>query len=95
MKKRSERNQEIAMTGKERIVSDPAILGGTPVFRGTRIPLAHIAELFRKRVSEKEIVEDFPQLNKTDLEYAKLCSRIGERPGRPRKPLHIRKQHWA
>lgn len=91
VRQRLSRNLAVLKRGEGRIVSDPAILNGTPVFRCTRIPLAHIAELFRKRVSEKEIVEDFPQLSQADLEYAKLYSRMASRPGRPRKRLHIRK----
>jgi hypothetical protein len=30
------------------IVSDPAVMGGEPVFAGTRIPLAHIAGIIRQ-----------------------------------------------
>ena len=95
VKNRLSRNFEVFKRGEGRIISDPDVLNGTPVFRGTRIPLSHVAELFRKGVSEKEITEDFPQLSQPDLEYAKLYSRIGERPGRPRKRLQIRKQHRA
>jgi uncharacterized protein (DUF433 family) len=76
--------------GRKRVVSSPKILGGEPVFRGTRIPLRHVASLFRKGVSEKEIVEDFPHLHSQDLAYARLFSRLGEKPGRPRKRLLFR-----
>src|ERR1017187_106729 len=41
--------------GRRRVVSPPEVLGGEPVFRGTRVPLRHVASLFRKGVSEKEI----------------------------------------
>jgi len=81
--------------GRRRVVSSPEILGGEPVFRGTRIPVQHIAALFRKRVAESEIVEDFPVLEPRDLAYAKLLARIGERPGRPRKRLAFKRGHIA
>ena len=81
--------------GKRRVVSSPEVLGGEPVFRGTRIPVQHVASLFRKSVPEQEIVEDFPSLSERDLAYARLFSRLGEKPGRPRKRLTIRRKHGA
>jgi uncharacterized protein (DUF433 family) len=48
-------------------VSDPAVLGGEPVFAGTRIPLAHVAALFAKGVPPDEIAEDHPGLDARDL----------------------------
>jgi uncharacterized protein (DUF433 family) len=81
--------------GRRRVVSSPEVLGGEPVFRGTRIPLQHVASLFRKGVPEKEIMEDFPGLGTRDLAYARLFSRFGERPGRPRKRLALQRKQGA
>ena len=81
--------------GRRRVVSSPEVLGGEPVFRGTRIPVQHVASLFRKSVPEQEIVEDFPSLSERDLAYARLFSRLGEKPGRPRKRLAIQRRHGA
>jgi len=81
--------------GRRRVVSSPEVLGGEPVFRGTRIPVQHVASLFQKRVPEQEIVEDFPSLSERDLAYARLFSRLGEKPGRPRKRLAIQRRHGA
>lgn len=85
------RNLSAFRWGRRRIVACPDVLGGEPVFRGTRIPLRHVASLFRKGVSEKEVAEDFPALSSRDLAYARLFSRLGERPGRPRKRLVLRR----
>lgn len=85
------RNLSAFRWGRRRIVSNPEVLGGEPVFRGTRIPLQHVASLFRKSVPEKEIAEDFPALSSRDLAYARLFSRLGGRPGRPRKRLGLRR----
>jgi uncharacterized protein (DUF433 family) len=79
--------------GKQRVVSSPDVLSGEPVFKGTRIPLRHVAALLRKGVREREVKADFPTLGARDLEYARLFARSGERPGRPRKPLLIRREH--
>ncbi len=75
--------------GRRRIVSDPAILSGEPVFEGTRIPLAHIAGLVAKGVAAAEIAEDYPALHDADISYAALHSKIRRDPGRPRKPLQV------
>lgn len=85
------RNLSTFRWGKRRIVSDPDVLGGEPVFRGTRIPLQHVAALYRKDVPEKKIAQDFPLLSSRDLAYARLFSRLSERPGRPRKRLSLRR----
>jgi uncharacterized protein (DUF433 family) len=79
--------------GRQRIVSSPEILSGEPVFRGTRIPLEHVASLFRKGVPELEIAEDFPALDARDLAYARLVARFGDRPGRPKKRLVFKREH--
>jgi uncharacterized protein (DUF433 family) len=79
--------------GQGRVVSSPDILGGEPVFRGTRIPVRHVASLFRKRVPEAEIAEDFPALDPRDLAYARLVARFGDRPGRPKKRLMFKREH--
>jgi uncharacterized protein (DUF433 family) len=79
------------ITMNRRVVSDPAILSGTPVFRGTRIPLDHVAGLIRKGISDSELGEEFPSLTKVDLEYARAYARQSKRPGRPRKPLELRR----
>ncbi len=86
-----EKNLALYRWGRRRVVSSPDILSGEPVFRGTRIPLQHIAELYRKGVSEQEIVADFPSLSPRDLEYAQLVARFSNKPGRPRKPLSLRR----
>jgi uncharacterized protein (DUF433 family) len=85
------RNLSAFRWGRRRIVSNPAVLGGEPVFRGTRIPLQHVAALFRKGVAVNEIAADFPALSSRDLAYARLFSRLNERPGRPRKRLALRR----
>lgn len=95
IKSRLSQNRATLQRGRQRVVSLPAILGGTPVFRGTRIPVDHIAGLIRKGVSEQEIAEDYPRLSVRDLAYAKLHARLGAPPGRPRKPLQIKKKQKA
>ena len=86
------RNLAAYRWGRRRVTSSPEVLGGEPVFQGTRIPLQHVASLFRKGVPEHEIAEDFPSLSARDLAYARLSARFGEKPGRPRKRLAMQRQ---
>jgi uncharacterized protein (DUF433 family) len=81
--------------GKDRVVSSPDVLSGEPVFRDTRIPLEHVAALFRKNVPEHEIAEDFPSLDEKDLAYARLAARFGQPPGRPKKRVRFERQRGA
>jgi uncharacterized protein (DUF433 family) len=53
------------MTGV--IVRDPEILGGRPVFRGTRVPVEVLFENLGDGLSINEIIEAYPSLNKEDL----------------------------
>jgi uncharacterized protein (DUF433 family) len=87
------KNLEVYRWGRRRVVSSSDVLAGEPVFRGTRIPVQHVAWLFRKGVPEAEIAEDFPTLSSRDLAYARLVARFGERPGRPRKRLGLKRGH--
>ncbi len=88
-----EKNVSAYRWGKERITSSSDVLSGEPVFHGTRIPLEHVAALFRKNVPEEEIAEDFPALDAKDLQYARLAARFGAAPGRPKGRLRIEREH--
>lgn len=45
------------------IVADPDILGGTPVFKGTRVPVQSLFWHLEKRVSIEEFLDDFPSVS--------------------------------
>lgn len=44
---------------------DPEILGGTPVFRGTRVPIETLFDHLEDGVSPDEFLEDFPPCGKS------------------------------
>lgn len=71
--------------GLKRVESRPDVLGGEPVFKGTRLSVRHIGGMVRAGVSELEIRGDYPQLSLDDIAFAGLFARIkplSERPGR-------------
>ena len=49
------------------IVRDPDILGGRPVFRGTRVPVEVLFENLEDGLSIDEIIASYPSLNKADV----------------------------
>jgi uncharacterized protein (DUF433 family) len=65
------------------IVSDPDILGGTPVFRGTRVPFEALVDYIEGGQNLDEFLDDFPTVSRAAavaaLETAKslLISQIG------------------
>jgi len=63
------------MTKSSVVRSDPEILGGTPVFVGTRVPVQALIDYLEAGHSLQEFLDDFPsvtrQLAVAALEQAK------------------------
>jgi uncharacterized protein (DUF433 family) len=55
-----------------RIVIDPAICGGRPTIRGTRIRASDILEMLAGGTSQAEILKDFDELERDDVKAAIL-----------------------
>jgi uncharacterized protein (DUF433 family) len=69
------------------VVTDPEIMRGTPVFRGTRIPVDLVADMLAKGATAEEILEGYSTLNKEKIAIAPLYMRAFPRRGRPtRRP---------
>ena len=78
------------------IVSDPEIMRGTPVYRGTRIPVELIADMLIQGAKPEEILEGYPALDRERVELAPLYVQAFPRHGRPasrpwakRKPVLV------
>ena len=52
------------MNAEDLIHSDPNILGGTPVFRGTRVPIKTLFDYLERDYSLKEFLECFPSVSR-------------------------------
>ncbi|MCX6595799.1 MAG: DUF433 domain-containing protein [Acidobacteria bacterium] len=48
------------------IVRDPEILGGTPVFRGTRVPFRALLDYLEGGDTLDEFLDDFPTVPRED-----------------------------
>jgi uncharacterized protein (DUF433 family) len=56
------------MDWRDYIHSDKAILGGKPVFKGTRLSLEHIIELQASGWSDQELYDNYPNLTPESLQ---------------------------
>lgn len=45
------------------LVRDPDLLGGIPVFRGTRVPVRNLFDYIMNGSSIKDFLEDFPTVS--------------------------------
>jgi uncharacterized protein (DUF433 family) len=55
------------MNYHERIVRDPAIVGGEAIFKGTRVTLRTVLASLAEGATVKEILADFPTLAEQDV----------------------------
>jgi uncharacterized protein (DUF433 family) len=66
------------------VVSDPEIMGGDPVFRGTRVPVHMIAELVAQGSTQAELFEGYLQLTAEMIRLAPVYATAYPLRGRPR-----------
>jgi uncharacterized protein (DUF433 family) len=67
-----------------RITVNPALMGGVPCIRGLRIPVSTVVDMIADGMSEVEILESYPDLQREDLaealRYAAAAVRERELP---------------
>jgi uncharacterized protein (DUF433 family) len=68
---------------KDRIVTDPQIMVGKPVVRGTRIPVEHVLGRLAENPDLSELFAAYPELTREDvkacLHYARTA--VGHKKG--------------
>lgn len=64
-------------------LSNPDVLGGEPVFRGTRVPVRVIANLLERGESPVRLTSAYPSLTLRQIELAPLWARTYKARGRP------------
>lgn len=60
------------------------VLGGEPVFPGTRLAVRHVGHLLARGADAAEVRDDYPSLTDKDLEFASWYVTAYPRIGRPR-----------
>lgn len=68
-----------------RVTSHPEVMGGVPVFRGTRIPVHLIAEMRRQGASVEEILQGYTRISAVDIELAEFYALAHPRRGARRR----------
>ena len=67
------------------VVSDPEIMGGDPVFRGTRVPVHLVAELVAQGSKSAELIDSYPRLTAEMIRLAPVYAAAYPLRGRPRR----------
>lgn len=80
----SDRLESFERWKASKVATDPSILGGEPVFRGTRLSVRHIGQL-ADRETIGAILEDYPYLTEADVAFARRYHLAYPRVGRPRE----------
>jgi len=62
------------MNAEDLITIDPEILGGAPVFRGTRVPIRTLFEYLENNYSLEEFLECFPSVTRDLARQVLECS---------------------
>ena len=75
---------DVYREGLRRMESRDDVLGGEPVFIGTRIPVRHVGALVLRGIDVRELREDYPRLRASDFEFASIFTELGPSPGRPK-----------
>jgi len=70
---------------QEMVTEDPEILSGTPVIKGTRIPVYDVASLVDSGTPIAELLELYPRLKKEQFEMASLYAKANPQRGRPKR----------
>ncbi len=72
---------------REIVVDDPGILSGTPVIKGTRVPVHDVAAQFDAGAPVDEILRCYPSVKERQVELASVYAHAFPAPKRPKKSL--------
>jgi uncharacterized protein (DUF433 family) len=82
--RRTKERMDRLAAARDLITSNPEILGGAPIIRGTRIPAYDVAACVAAAVPTKRILEAYPALDADKVELAALYAEANPVRGRPR-----------
>ncbi len=73
------------MKARQMVIEDPEILSGTPVIKGTRVPVYDIAAAFDLGTPVDRILKSYPSLEAGQIELASVYARAVPPRGRPKR----------
>lgn len=71
---------------KAMVTTDPEVMGGTPCFAGTRIPVHDIADMMANGDTVTALAKAYPALDQRRIALAPVYAAAYPRRGRPRTP---------
>jgi uncharacterized protein (DUF433 family) len=85
--RRTTEGMERLDAARQMVVSDPEILSGTPVIRGTRVPVHQVAGAIAAGDSRERILEDYPTIREDQIDLAVIYAEANPPRGRPRSVI--------
>ena len=76
---------------EDRIVRDPAIVGGEAVIRGTRVTLRTVLASLAEGGTVQEILRDFPTLTEDDVRAAIAFAAASAQEDLPLAEAHVKR----
>ncbi len=73
------------MKAREMVIEDPEILSGTPVIKGTRVPVYDIAAAVDSGTPTDRILKSYPNLKNWQVELASVYAKAVPPRGRPKR----------
>lgn len=67
------------------VTTDPEIMGGVPVFAGTRVPISTVLSSLASGIDLDRLKASYPFLTEAHIESAKVYEAVHPRRGRPRR----------
>ena len=82
--RRTKERMERLAAAREIVVSDPDVLRGAPVVRGTRVPVHDVAASVAAGLKMDRILAAYPSLDSDKVELAAIYAQANPTRGRPR-----------
>lgn len=67
------------------VTTDPEIMGGVPVFAGTRVPVGNVLSSLAAGIQLNRLKASYPFLTEAHIQSAKVYEAVHPRRGRPRR----------
>ncbi|MFT3988895.1 DUF433 domain-containing protein [Aestuariivirga sp.] len=90
--KRTKEGMDHLVAARELVASDPAVLGGIPTIRGTRIPVHDVAASVAAGIPIDRILTAYPSLDADKIELAGIYAAANPLRGRPRSSEDLPKE---
>jgi uncharacterized protein (DUF433 family) len=76
---------------RDRIVRDPRVVSGQPVFKGTRVTLKTVLASLAEGATTAEILADFPTLSEDDVRAAIAFAAMSAQEDLPLAELPVKR----